>query len=127
MISAAKPPLSPTCSTGPHERSEPAHHLRASLVNIVATEPWWVELLKEGVHVAYMSLDEWKSLGATQQAIEDRGDDGEEHSPQSRVRTGAAFAAPEEARRQPNQTFSQHGSPQSKAGAICVDRRFGDG
>jgi hypothetical protein len=36
MISAA---LSPTCSTGPHERSEPAHHLRASLVNIVATEP----------------------------------------------------------------------------------------
>jgi hypothetical protein len=39
MISAAKPPLSPTCSTGPHERSEPAHHLRASLVNIVATEP----------------------------------------------------------------------------------------
>jgi hypothetical protein len=57
---------------------------------------WWVELLKEGVHVAYMSLDEWKSLGATQQAIEDGGDDGEEHSPQSRVRTGAAFAAPEE-------------------------------
>src|ERR1700733_1244823 len=39
MISAAKPPLSPTCSIGPHERSEPAHHLRASLVNIVATEP----------------------------------------------------------------------------------------
>src|ERR1700722_19116366 len=39
MISAAKPPLSPTCSTGSHERSEPAHHLRASLVNIVATEP----------------------------------------------------------------------------------------
>ena len=39
MISAAKPPLSPTCSTGPNERSEPAHHLRASLVNIVATEP----------------------------------------------------------------------------------------
>jgi phage tail sheath gpL-like len=32
MTSAAKPPLSPTCSTGPHERSEPAHHLRASLV-----------------------------------------------------------------------------------------------
>jgi hypothetical protein len=44
MISAAKPPLSPTCSTGPHERSEPAHHLRASLVNIVATEP------KEMIH-----------------------------------------------------------------------------
>jgi hypothetical protein len=39
MISAAKPPLSPTCSTGPHERSEAAHRLRASLVNIVATEP----------------------------------------------------------------------------------------
>jgi hypothetical protein len=38
MISAAKPPLLPTCSTGLHERSEPAHHLRASLVNIVATE-----------------------------------------------------------------------------------------
>ena len=38
MISAAKPPLLPTCSTEPHERSEPAHHLRASLVNIVATE-----------------------------------------------------------------------------------------
>ena len=37
MISAAKPPLSPTCSTGPHE-SEP-DHLGASLVNIVATEP----------------------------------------------------------------------------------------
>ena len=43
MISAAKPPLSPTCSTGPHERSEPAHHLRASLVNIVATEPQSVQ------------------------------------------------------------------------------------
>jgi hypothetical protein len=52
--------------------------------------------LKEGVRVAYMSLDEWKSLGATQQAIEDGGDDGEEHSPESLVRTGAAFAAPEE-------------------------------
>ena len=39
-VSAAKPPFSPTCSTGPHERSEPAHHLRASLVNIVATKPW---------------------------------------------------------------------------------------
>jgi hypothetical protein len=24
---------------------------------------WWVELLKEGERVAYMSLDEWKSLG----------------------------------------------------------------
>ncbi len=45
---------------------------------------WWVELLKEGVRVAYMSLDEWKSLGATQRAIEDGGDDGEEHSPRSR-------------------------------------------
>jgi hypothetical protein len=45
---------------------------------------WCVELLKEGVRVAYMSLDEWKSLGATQQAIEDGGDDGEEHSPRSR-------------------------------------------
>jgi hypothetical protein len=22
---------------------------------------WWVELLKEGVRVAYMSLDEWNS------------------------------------------------------------------
>jgi hypothetical protein len=32
---------------------------------------WWVELLKEGVRVAYMSLDEWKSLGATRQAVED--------------------------------------------------------
>ena len=32
---------------------------------------WWVELLKHGVRVAYMSLDEWKSLGATEQAIED--------------------------------------------------------
>jgi hypothetical protein len=57
---------------------------------------WWVELLKDGGRVAYMSLGEWKSLGATQQAIEDGGDDGEEHSPQSHVRTGAAFAAPEE-------------------------------
>ena len=57
---------------------------------------WWVELLKDGERFAYMSLDEWKSLGATRQAIEDGGDDGEEHSPQSRVRTGAAFAAPEE-------------------------------
>ena len=56
---------------------------------------WWVELLKEGVRVAYMSRGEWKSLGATQQAIEDGGHDGEGHSPQSRV-TGAAFAAPEE-------------------------------
>src|SRR5580692_11720212 len=48
MISAAKPPLSPTCSTGPHERSEPAHHLRASLANIVATEPkrtYWTRLV----------------------------------------------------------------------------------
>ena len=48
---------------------------------------WWVELLKDGVRVAYMSLDEWGTLGATQQAIEDGGDDGEEHSPQSSVRT----------------------------------------
>ena len=32
---------------------------------------WWVELLKDGVRVAYMSLNEWKSLGATEQAIED--------------------------------------------------------
>ena len=32
---------------------------------------WWVELLKDRVRVAYMSLDEWGSLGATQQAIED--------------------------------------------------------
>lgn len=47
------------------------------------------------MRVAYMSLDEWKSLGATRQAIEDGGDDGEEHSPQSRV-TGAAFAVPAE-------------------------------
>ena len=39
MISAAKPPLLPTCSRGLHEGSEPAHHLRASLVNIVAREP----------------------------------------------------------------------------------------
>jgi hypothetical protein len=31
----------------------------------------WVELLKDGVRVAYMSLDEWKSLGATEQAVED--------------------------------------------------------
>ena len=34
---------------------------------------WWVELLKDGERIAYMSLDEWKSLGATQQAIEDGG------------------------------------------------------
>ena len=40
MISGAKPSSSPTCSRGPHQRSEPAHHLRASLVNIVATEPF---------------------------------------------------------------------------------------
>ncbi len=39
---------------------------------------WWIELLKEGVRVAQMSLDEWKSLGPTQQAIEDGGDDGED-------------------------------------------------
>ena len=32
---------------------------------------WWVELLKGGVRVAYMSLNEWKSLGATEQAVED--------------------------------------------------------
>jgi hypothetical protein len=32
---------------------------------------WWLELLKDGVRVAYMSLDEWGTLGATQQAIED--------------------------------------------------------
>jgi hypothetical protein len=48
MISAAKPPLSPTCSTGSHERSEPAHHLRASLVNIVATEPDQARRLSHG-------------------------------------------------------------------------------
>src|ERR1700733_701855 len=58
MISAAKPPLSPTCSTGPHERLEPAHHLRASLVNIVATEP--VELLLQSSddvgHVGKLAL-----------------------------------------------------------------------
>ena len=33
-----------------------------------------------------MSLDEWKSLGATRQVIEDGGDDGGRHSPQSRVK-----------------------------------------
>jgi hypothetical protein len=32
---------------------------------------WWVELLKDGERIAYMSLDEWGSLDATQQAIED--------------------------------------------------------
>jgi len=32
---------------------------------------WWVELLKDGERVAYMSLDEWKALSPTQQAIED--------------------------------------------------------
>jgi len=32
---------------------------------------WWVELLRDGERVASMSLDEWKSLGATEQAIED--------------------------------------------------------
>ena len=30
-----------------------------------------VALLKDGERVAYVSLDEWKALGATQQAIED--------------------------------------------------------
>jgi hypothetical protein len=32
---------------------------------------WWVELLKDGERIAYMSLAEWKSLDATEQAIED--------------------------------------------------------
>jgi hypothetical protein len=32
---------------------------------------WWVELLKDGERVVYMSLEEWGTLGATQQAIED--------------------------------------------------------
>ena len=32
---------------------------------------WWVALLKDGERVAFMSLDEWKALGATRQAIED--------------------------------------------------------
>ena len=32
---------------------------------------WRVELLKDDLRVAYMSLDEWRSLGATEQAIED--------------------------------------------------------
>ena len=32
---------------------------------------WWVELLKDGARVAYMSLNEWKTLGAKEQAIED--------------------------------------------------------
>ena len=32
---------------------------------------WWVSLLKDGQEVAFMSLDEWKQLGATQQAVED--------------------------------------------------------
>ncbi len=32
---------------------------------------WWVELLKDRERIAYMSLDEWGSLDATQQAIED--------------------------------------------------------
>jgi hypothetical protein len=31
---------------------------------------WWVELLRDGERVASMSLDEWKSLGATRQVIE---------------------------------------------------------
>src|SRR6202050_3235186 len=57
MISAAKPPLSPTCSTGSHEQSEPAHHLRASLVNIVATEPVQVPApLRIAAHVRNASL-----------------------------------------------------------------------
>jgi len=30
-----------------------------------------VSLLKDGQEVAFMSLDEWKQLGATQQAVED--------------------------------------------------------
>jgi hypothetical protein len=32
---------------------------------------WWVSLLKDGQEVALMSLDEWKQLRATQQAVED--------------------------------------------------------
>jgi hypothetical protein len=32
---------------------------------------WWVELLKDGERVAYMSMSEGTSLGATRQAIED--------------------------------------------------------
>jgi hypothetical protein len=32
---------------------------------------WWVELLKDGVRLAHMSPDEWKSLGATEQEVED--------------------------------------------------------
>ena len=76
MISAAKPPLSPTCSIGPHERSEAAHHLRASLVNIVATEPiilcvrWYlrfklslrdlVEMMAErGLSLAHTTIMRW--------------------------------------------------------------------
>jgi hypothetical protein len=26
---------------------------------------WWVELLRDGERIAYTSLDEWKSFGAT--------------------------------------------------------------
>jgi hypothetical protein len=32
---------------------------------------WWVSLLKDGQEVAFMSLDEWQQLGATQEAVED--------------------------------------------------------
>ncbi len=31
---------------------------------------WWVALLKDGERVVFMSLDEWKALGATRQATE---------------------------------------------------------
>ena len=36
---------------------------------------WWVELLKDGERVAYMSMTEWEALGATEQAIEDNAID----------------------------------------------------
>jgi hypothetical protein len=32
---------------------------------------WWVSLPKDGQEVAFMSLDEWKQLAATQQAVEE--------------------------------------------------------
>jgi hypothetical protein len=62
MISAAKPPLSPTCSTGPHERSEPAHHLRASLVNIVATEPHRAHWLLPWRLLLWKAMPQWREI-----------------------------------------------------------------
>jgi hypothetical protein len=66
-IAAAMPPERAGRPEGPKEGE-----MRGYSTKLVWRDgDWWVSLLKDGQEVAFMSLDEWKQLGATQQAVED--------------------------------------------------------